>query len=275
MSNRTIHHRLLLLSVGLLGLAACSDVIDPLGPDPVTPITLPEQQVWSGHLLPGETIEIKGIIGDISAQATAGTAVVVSAVRRGDKHDPSEVTFEVVEHSRGTTVCAIYPDVPGKPANECGPGEQGSSTNHDSDVEVTFMVQVPAGVDFVGKTIAGSIRAEDLEGDVTARTIAGNAIVSTSGLAEASTIAGSVEASIGRADLDRDLEFTAVTGGVTVTVPSSTNAWVEASVALGNISSSFSLNHIFPGRVEGVLGHGGPTLKLSTVTGNIRLLRGP
>ena len=267
-----IHSRHVLMLLALAALvAACSDSTGPdgdNGPDGT------ESFEWSGQIAPGGTVEIKGIGGDISASPVLGNTVVVSAQKRGERDDPSSVRIEVVQHQDGVTICAVYPDVPGQPANQCLPGFlQGHLSSRENDVDVSFDVLVPVGSDFAGRTMGGDVTADGLDGDVFASTLAGDIDISTSGLAVGTTMKGDVTASIGRATWDRDLLFSSMDGNVAVRIPSSTNARVSA-IAWGSISTDFPLRITAQGsfrQMLGILGSGGPSLTLSTSDGNIVL----
>ena len=240
-------HALAATALATAGLLGCGDSTGPG--------TVVIGDEWRGQVASGDRIEIKGVIGSIGATAASGDEVVVSWTKLGVENDPAEVQIEVVEHADGVTICAVYPDVPGKAANECLPGDQGNMSVQNNDVEVTFTVRVPAGVDFVGRTVTGSV-------DIT-----------TTGLAEASTLIGSITASIGLAEWDRDLGFTTLTGNVTVEVSANTNAEVRLSSFSGSITSDFPLS-VSTGNMQGTIGSGGRMLTLSTFTGNVALRRG-
>jgi hypothetical protein len=196
------------------------------------------------------------------------------ATKEGRDDDPSTVEIEVVVHGEGVTICAMYPDVPGEPPNQCLPGVQGNLSNQGNDVQVTFDLTLPAGVELAGRTVTGSVTATNLQSDVFVSTVTGNVQTNTTGIAEASSVTGSVVAAIGSSAWGRDLTFSSVTGSVDVEVPASTNASVQASVVTGSITSDFLLTETAPGQRQGTIGAGGPLLTLSTVTGNVRLRRG-
>jgi hypothetical protein len=216
---------------------ACSDSTGPNGPEPGGM----ESFEWSGQIAPGSAVEIKNLNGDVRASQAAEGTVRVVARKRGETDDPSTVRIEVVETEQGVTVCAIYPDVPGRPVNRCLPGLEGQQSSWGNDVEVTFDVEVPAGRDFVGRTLGGSIEATGLDGLVIARSMWGDIDISTSGLADGTTLYGNLDASIGRAVWDRDLVFSSLNGDLTVRVPTDTNAEVWGSTANGSISTDFPL----------------------------------
>lgn len=229
---------------------------------------------WSGPIAQGRAIEIKGLAGDVFASLASDNEVRVFAAKRGRQSDPATVTFEVVSHAEGVTICAVYPDVAGQPPNECAPGLGGHMSNQGNDVAVTFAILVPEGVGFVGRTVAGNVSGTGLRGDASAFVVAGDVSLTTTTIAEAATVAGSIDATLGDSDPPRDLEFAAVTGNVTVRIPSGTNARIRASAVIGTVSSDFPLVQTLPGVWEATLGRGGSTLSMSTTAGSIALRRG-
>lgn len=235
----------------------------------------PEKFEWSGQVGPGTRIEIRNVNGDVRARPGSDGLVRVQAVKLGADDDPSDVRIEVLKTPQGVTVCAVYPDVPGRPPNRCLPGPNGQLSSHNTDVEVTFEIEVPPGCFFIGGTIAGSVEAAGLTGYVRARTLAGDIDIATSGIAEAATNNGNITASIGGIVWDRDLFFSTRAGHVTVRVPSNTNAVVRGSTTGGSISTDFPLSIMRIGGwriLQGRLGDGGRSLTISTGSGDIALL---
>jgi len=263
-------------AVALLGaaalLAACGDSAGPT--DPIFPGAT-ETFEWSGQLAPGGTVEIKNLNGNVRILPGVGSEVRVAAVKRGVDDDPSSVTIDIVETAGRVTVCAVYPDVPGLPANECLPGAlNGQLSSRNNDVTVKFDVHVPAEAEFVGGTINGDVRADGVVCDVFARTVTGDIDVSTAGLAEGSTTWGSVTASIGGAGWGRNLAFTAIGGDLTVTIPGTAGAEVWGTTLNGSISTDFPLpitGNANSRQMIGTLGSGGPNLRLTTNAGDIAL----
>jgi len=172
---------------------------------------------WSGRIAAGKSIEIKGINGNIRAVHTDGAEVEVTAEKDG--RDRDELTFEVVEHSGGVTICAMYPGRSNKP-NECAPGDDGRMNTEDTRAEADFEVRVPSGVLFVGKNVNGNVTARGLTDDAEASTVNGNVSVTTQGWAEASTVNGSIKVTAGRADWQGSAHFSTVNGSIELTLPS-------------------------------------------------------
>jgi len=231
---------------------------------------------WQGSVARGDAIEIKGINGGIKASGTSGSQVTVTAVKKGRHDDPSEVTIEVVEHSGGVTICAVYPDVKGK-KNECAPGDRGHLSSRENDVSVQFTVQVPAGVKLVASTVNGDIDAGGLQAAARATTVNGDVKLSTSGEARATTVNGSIQASMGSADWNGTLSFNTVNGNITVSLPEGVSTDVSAATVNGSMNTDFPLT--IKGRfstksMHGTIGSGGRDLELETVNGSIHLKNG-
>ncbi len=231
---------------------------------------------WRGTLRPGQTIEIRGVNGPIQAVLSNDDAVRVQATRTARRSDPESVRIEVVSHADGVTICAVYPTPRGaRRPNECRPGG-GPSSVRDNDVQVQFVVRVPAGVRLAGHTVNGSVRARALRSDVVARTVNGSVEVETTGIAEAVTVSGSITGRLGRSTLGRDISFQTVNGNVTLDLPADLGAEFRGSTVNGSIDSDFPI--LMSGQVSrrslrGTIGDGGPELRVSTVNGSIRLRR--
>jgi DUF4097 and DUF4098 domain-containing protein YvlB len=233
---------------------------------------------WHGRLAAGKRLEVKGVNGDVRAVLASGAEAVVSAKKHARRSDPDDVKIEVVESDDGITICAVYPTpARARRENTCEAGDHWSSSTDNNDVTVDFEVQVPAGVEFNGQTVNGEMSAEGLKADVRASTVNGSVRVTTTGLAEASTVNGSVYAQMGRSDWTNDLEFSTVNGGITLIIPGTLNAELRANTVNGDIETDWPLTitgRFSQRRLRGTIGSGGRGLSLSTVNGEIRLKKG-
>lgn len=255
----------------------------PLAAQPSDPVR------WRGTLAPGKTIEVIGIIGGVRAVPTDGREVVVEA-RQLLRGTTDTITFEVVPHEDGVTICAKYPrrrvsedddrryigdrddGWEGGP-EECEPGEIGHVNLRRNHTRVEWTVRVPAGVGFAARTVQGDVVAEGLRGDVDANTVDGDVDVSTAGVAEAATVSGDIRVRMGR--LTRELDFRTVSGAIDVTLPRDADAEVRASSFSGGISADFPLERsgrsmAGGGRARGTIGKGGRTVYAQTLSGRIR-----
>lgn len=229
---------------------------------------------WRGQLRTGQTIEIRGVNGHVRAEPSPDGRVHVVADKRARRSDPVTVRVEVVEHSGGVTICAVYPTpADASRANDCRPGGGRSSTNRN-DVQVDFFVRVPAGVRFAGHTANGNVEADDLSSDVLAETVNGNVRIRTGGFAQATTVNGSIVCRLGHSSLAHDIAFETVNGSITVETPDGLDADFRATTVNGSIDSDFQIlvrGKVSRQSVQGTIGSGGPQLRLSTVNGSIRL----
>ena len=197
---------------------------------------------WSGALAPNKTIDIRATNGSVRAIVSVDRLVHVVA----RYIEPADALVQVVEHDRGVTVCATS--------------------------RVEFEVRVPPGVHLTASLTEGDIDVERLRSDVTVSSIGASVRIESS---EFTTSA------------------TSVSGNVLVSLPRDANAYFHATTVRGTIDSDFAVLPIAPlppapmrlpdGRQAGpsiplppqivgaTIGRGGPELRVTTVSGNIRL----
>jgi hypothetical protein len=229
---------------------------------------------WRGRVAAGQAVEVKGVNGRIEARAGSGAEVEVTATKRGRRSNPDSVQVEVVEHGGGVTLCAVYPSPSGEQPNQCAPGSGGRMNTRDNDVSVEFVVSVPPGVNFVGRNVNGEVVARGMPEDAEVHTVNGQVVVEASGHTVARTVNGSIHSSMGRADWTGDAEFSTVNGSITLELPASTGAEVEARTVNGGIETDFPLEvsgRYSRRRLSGTIGGGGRKLSLETVNGAIQL----
>src|SRR3954471_21853201 len=174
---------------------------------------------WHGTIAQGNAIEVKGVNGDIRAEASGSNEVEVVAEKRSRRDNPEDVRIEVVQHGDGVTICAVYPSRDGERPNECQPGSGGRMNVRNNDVTVRFTVRVPAGVRLIGRTVNGDVEAEHLNASVALTTVNGSVTFSTSASGRATTVNGTIRGELGRADWTDALEFTTVNGSINLTLP--------------------------------------------------------
>jgi hypothetical protein len=231
---------------------------------------------WNGTLSPGQTLEIKGVNGSIRAELASGPMIEVSARKTATKSDPASVRIDVVTTSDGVTICSVYPSEGSQP-NDCQGGRHGHSSVRDNDVVVDYTVRVPANIRFAPRTVNGTITALNLRSDVDATNVNGNVKVSTTGLAHATSVNGSLDVTVGAASWTAPLEFKTVNGSIDLTLPPGVNADLHATSVNGAVSSDFPMN--VTGKLErrdmrARIGGGGSQLEFSTVNGGITLHQG-
>ncbi len=225
---------------------------------------------WSGKLATDNIIEVKGINGNIDARRAGGDEVEVTADISGPHAD--EVRVEVVTNADGITICETY----GSHGSSCDKSGKNSSERGGYEyhrTRVDYHILVPSTVRFHGHAVNGSVTAENLDRSVKATSVNGSVKVSTKSWAEASSVNGTVVATMGRADWTGSLRISSVNGSVTVALPPDASVDVSFSSINGRISSELPLTtqSVNRGHMEGRIGSGGRDLKLSSVNGSLEI----
>ena len=171
---------------------------------------------WRGAIASGNTLEVKGINGEIRVEPATGAEVQVSARITARRSDPNQVRVEVVPRGGDISICSVYP-------TDDGPvGCSGRGNVRDNDTKVHFTVRLPRGVKLKARTVNGEITARGLQSAIDANTVNGQVEISTSESASAKTVNGDVVADIGQ--FSQGAEFATVNGGITVGMPQTANA---------------------------------------------------
>lgn len=232
---------------------------------------------WNGRIPESRWIMIRNLNGPILVASTGGDRVEVNATRRTRRGNPEFVRFEVKRFGasdQDVLICALW-----GPDSSCS--EDGYRSRNDgnrrNEVVVDFHVRVPPGVKVAAHGVNGEVRVEGVRGEVEARSVNGPVFVETrSGPVSASTVNGSVHAMMSRFDFDFDLRFSSVNGSVVAEFSQDIDADLDLSTVNGRFRTDFPITitgRIDPRRLRGRLGKGGPTVRLSTVNGNVELRR--
>jgi hypothetical protein len=237
---------------------------------------------WRQSMRPGQVLSVEGIVGEIRAEVAPGGTALVMAEKEGRTADFGEVEIRVVEERDGYRICAVY-----HPHAARGGGcdndhdwDGGGDRRHSVDVDVHYLVRVPAGVTFQGSMVSGDISAQGLDSDVRANTVDGDVHVSTTGTAWGNTVSGSIEIEMGATDW-RELEFRTVSGDITLWLPEDIDVDVDFESLSGDLDSDFEITQTgrrsrrwIGANVEGYIGaRGERSLSFNTVSGDVRLRR--
>ena len=146
----------------------------------------------------------------------------------------------------------------------------------DDDVEIDYVLKVPASVALDVSTVNGRIATRGTEGATEASTVNGTIDIETSGAHElqATTVNGRVKARFTK-DFN-GARFKSVNGGVQASLPTTASFTVNLSQVNGDFEASFPLSiHSNPGsrRVSGEVNGGLHELKIVTVNGDVELAR--
>ncbi|MFF4173375.1 DUF4097 domain-containing protein [Streptomyces sp. NPDC001744] len=134
------------------------------------------------------------------------------------------------------------------------------------------------------ESVSGNLEAQSVTGPLRANSVTGDVTVieGAGGSVKAETVSGDMVVDLGPAGFDgppADIRLTSVSGEVAVRLPHPADARVEASTTSGSVSNAFEDLRVGgqwgAKTVTGTLGSGRGTLKATTLSGSIALLRRP
>jgi hypothetical protein len=231
---------------------------------------------WTGAMQAGQTLEIRNVVGDIRAQAADGSDASISVRVFGTKPDPNSIRIDVVPYDGGILVCTIYLGL--SDPEHCTPERMPSVTLTNSNLRVQYTVRVPAGVNFIPRTVNGSITADLAESPIAAATVNGRVVLNSGKPVSASVVNGSIVATLAGVDWSGTKEFTAVNGSIDIEMPGDAAATVRATTVWGALGNDLGIpvHRMLVGSwFDGDINGGGPKLALTTVNGSIHLRRSP
>ncbi|MCH0538251.1 DUF4097 family beta strand repeat protein [Streptomyces sp. MUM 203J] len=131
------------------------------------------------------------------------------------------------------------------------------------------------------ETVSGALEAQAVTGDLRFRSVSGDlTVVDGSGAAvRADSVSGDLAVDVEPAGGPTDIQVTSVSGEVAIRLPHRADAHVEANTTSGSVSNAFEGLRVGgmwgAKQITGTLGAGTGTLKATTVSGAIALLRRP
>ena len=222
---------------------------------------------WRGSIAKGRLIEIRGINGDIRAEPSPTGEVEVVAKMVKEEGAESAINVQFVPNDNGVTFCAIR-----RGESACTPIDKPGGPG----ARIDYIVRVPEGVNFLGRTVNGGVEADLLESNVEAYTVNGKVRISTLGSAQARTVNGSITASLLNPFWSKPPQFTTVNGGIVLSLPANADTSLRAETRNGKITTDLRAlkGKVTDNSVNGRLGAGKcGSLTIKTVNGTIQLKR--
>jgi len=237
---------------------------------------------WSGRVAAGRWVRIRDLSGSITVGAANGDNVEVTATKRWRRGDPGTVRIETKKfgpNDENVLICALWGERSScdehsyRSNSDDNDDRRGRNTN---DVSVEFRVLIPRGVRVDLSTINGTITVDGATAEVDARTINGDIDVATSGgPVNANNTNGNVRARLGKLESDAPMEFTTVTGNVSVEFGNDFSADVDLRTLNGSLNTNFEMTlngRIDPKRIRTHIGRpGGPRVRIATINGSVEL----
>lgn len=217
-------------------------------------------------LAAGGRVELENINGAVHITGWDKNEVKVDAVKYANRKERlDEATIKVNASKDSVSIRTEYRDH----------DHTWNSDGRDNPASVEYTLTVPRGarLDEI-KLINGSLEIQGIAGEVRASCINGRLTArGLQGPTELSNINGRTEAEFDR--LGDSIELSSVNGSVELTLPSDSQAKLEASTVHGGIDNNFGLHvndHRWVGHdLRGELGNGGTRIKLSNVNGGIEI----
>ncbi|TRV76151.1 DUF4097 domain-containing protein [Streptomyces sp. 130] len=131
------------------------------------------------------------------------------------------------------------------------------------------------------ETVSGSIEAQSVTGDLRFKSVSGElTVVEGAGASvKAESVSGGMVLDLDPTGKPTDIRLTTVSGEIAIRLPHPADARVEANTASGSVSNGFEDLRVSgqwgAKKITGTLGSGTGTLKATTVSGSIALLRRP
>jgi DUF4097 and DUF4098 domain-containing protein YvlB len=206
-------------------------------------------------------VELDNINGDVHISSWDRNEVKVDAIKSADWKDQLDQARIEVESGKD------YVSIHTKYKQDDG------WDRHKNSAVVEYTLTVPrtirldeiklinGGLDVSG--VSGEVRASCINGRLDARDLAGRA--------KLSTINGHLAARFGQL-AGKSVDLNSVNGSLDLTIPSDSNADVDASTVSGGIHNDFGLHvnrHMVGHDMQGELGNGGTQIHLSNVNGRI------
>ncbi len=228
----------------------------------------------------GASISIRNVSGNVIVRGADTDAITVNGFKEG--RDRDKVEIEDMSGPGNISVGVQYQ----RPCN--------------CDASVRFEVLVPRSISYQFdkiSTASGDINMTNLSGDLRVHTASGNVSISdisgkidastasgemrvknVTGTVSAKSASGNVEVEITRLDGTGNMEFASASGDVSVRMPSDLDGEVYLSSATGSLKTDFPLQietkQYGPGeRARGRLGNGSRSLRITSATGDVSLLR--
>ena len=212
----------------------------------------------------GGTFEIRNTNGQIRVEPAEGDTVELIATRivRAPTEEQAKRTLEEFKIAETVSADSVLVDSTGLRM----------AINRSRTVD--YLARVPAGIrvtlkstngDIDAKRIGGMFRAESTNGGIRASAIEGGAQIETTN--------GNVDLDVAGVSAD-GIRCSTTNGTIAITLPQDVKAQFTATVTNGDISTKdlpLATKEQTRKRLEATAGGGGPSVRLSTTNGDIRI----
>lgn len=254
----------LLLAIGLMSSLAASSALTQNSQE------LREELNRTFPLSSGGRVTLENIAGKVKIAAWDRNEVKVEAVKRAYTRERlSEVQININSNGDSLDIQTEYPEH----NYRFNKGED----RRNSLASVDYTLTVPRNARLEGiELVSSDLELDGLAGDVKASVVSGSVTArGLTGEARLSTVSGRLDVTFNQLNETKAISLGSVSGPVTLTIPSNSNAQLRANTVHGSITNDFGLpvrRGDYVGRdLAGTLGSGGPRIKLGNVSGPITI----
>jgi hypothetical protein len=232
---------------------------------------------FTKEMASGTKLTIENINGTIEVTQGSGRTAEVLVTKTVKKGDGSLVKAIMEADGSGLRVCTIYLNQD-RNRNSCKGDNNNSSRDGDNfQVEMHYVVKVPAGVQLTADNVNGNVVARGLDAPASLQTVNGDVTFEGATASSIQTVNGGIRGTFTRGSWNGTMAVETVNGGVELTFPGTLDATISGETVNGGISSAD-----FPLTIEGKwgpksftgrIGGGASKLTIQTVNGGITLKR--
>jgi hypothetical protein len=256
--------KLLLLAATIAGLSASPGATLRLD-DP--------DYAFRRDLRPGQELSIGNVDGAVTVTRASGRTAEVLVTKRVIRGNGDLVKAILEETTNGIKVCTVYLHEAGEDRTSCHNDNHGRRRQDPLEVEMTYEVRVPEGVDLTVGTVDGDVVVRGLASEANLATVDGNITVTGRAPTRATTVDGDITMRLeGR--LPETMKVTTVDGSIDVSLPGTAGFSVHATTVDGQLESDFPITvsgRWGPRTMRGTVGNGRTELRISTVDGSVQL----
>ena len=257
----------------LLALAATTLTSVPEG---ALPSFEPDYR-FSRAMRAGQVLSIGNIDGSVTVTRASGGTAVVLVTKRVIRGNGDLVKAILEEESGGSIkVCTVYLREAGETRDRCNGNNYDSGRRREPlEVEMTYEVQLPAGVELDVGTVDGDVIVSGLAARATIATVDGSIRAEGRAPERVSTVDGDIEIAA-TGELPTNLRYSTVDGGVLLSVPDNAGFEISATSVDGSLESDFPITvqgRWGPRSLRGKVGDGRTSIRITTVDGDVAVRR--
>ena len=231
---------------------------------------------FTREISPGGRLEIENINGRVEVTPAAGRTADVAVTKTVRSGDGSMVKAISEVTANGLHVCTIYLNRDPNRRTCNGDNNDSGHRNNRLDVDMHYVVRIPAGVRLVVSDVNGNVSVTGADVDSKIETVNGDVMFDGTGATSLETVNGKIVATFTRASWEGTMHVSTVNGSVDLAFPADLSADVRGETVNGGIQSTFPITiekGFGPKSFEGRIGNGGRRLSIETVNGAITLRR--